>query len=169
MRVGSLLAKSNSHIEFLDPRLHFVHWKLSVMKQGIAKKDLFLKCNLRCPTLIHFRARSCGPGYAVDSKSLTHHLSMRAWTHPRPWNWFLSRQEWNWKLFSTTKLPIPTLPWQMKEAALKERSLRLPEVFLKTLNIPAVVGWHRDSLLFVCVLMMSDTTNMVGGEKHYER
>ncbi|KAI9744805.1 MAG: hypothetical protein M1818_001730 [Claussenomyces sp. TS43310] len=28
----------------------------------------------------------------------------------------------------------------------------------------AVVDWHRDSYPFVCVLMMSDTTNMVGGE-----
>ena len=28
----------------------------------------------------------------------------------------------------------------------------------------AIVGWHRDSYPFVCVLMMSDTTGMVGGE-----
>jgi hypothetical protein len=28
----------------------------------------------------------------------------------------------------------------------------------------SVVGWHRDSYPFVCVLMMSDTTDMVGGE-----
>ena len=28
----------------------------------------------------------------------------------------------------------------------------------------AIVGWHRDSYPFVCVLMMSDTTSMVGGE-----
>ena len=27
-----------------------------------------------------------------------------------------------------------------------------------------VVGWHRDSYPFVCVLMMSDTTCMIGGE-----
>lgn len=27
-----------------------------------------------------------------------------------------------------------------------------------------VVGWHRDAYAFVCVLMMSDCTNMVGGE-----
>ena len=28
----------------------------------------------------------------------------------------------------------------------------------------AIVGWHRDSYPFVCVLMMSNTTGMVGGE-----
>ncbi|KAF4637115.1 hypothetical protein G7Y89_g957 [Cudoniella acicularis] len=28
----------------------------------------------------------------------------------------------------------------------------------------AIVGWHRDSYPFVCVLMMSDTNGMVGGE-----
>jgi hypothetical protein len=28
----------------------------------------------------------------------------------------------------------------------------------------SVVGWHKDSYPFVCVLMMSDTTGMVGGE-----
>lgn len=27
-----------------------------------------------------------------------------------------------------------------------------------------IVGWHRDSYPFVCVLMLSDCTNMVGGE-----
>jgi hypothetical protein len=33
-----------------------------------------------------------------------------------------------------------------------------------TLDDDAIVGWHRDSYPFVCVLMMSDTTGMVGGE-----
>jgi hypothetical protein len=28
----------------------------------------------------------------------------------------------------------------------------------------SVVGWHKDSYPFVCVLMMSDTTGMIGGE-----
>lgn len=28
----------------------------------------------------------------------------------------------------------------------------------------SVVGWHRDSYPFVCVLMLSDTTSMIGGE-----
>ena len=27
-----------------------------------------------------------------------------------------------------------------------------------------IVGWHTDSYPFVCVLMLSDCTNMVGGE-----
>ncbi|KAG7858119.1 hypothetical protein KL919_003377 [Ogataea angusta] len=31
-------------------------------------------------------------------------------------------------------------------------------------DIPAVVGWHNDSYPFVCVLMLSDTTEMIGGE-----
>lgn len=34
----------------------------------------------------------------------------------------------------------------------------------KSMDDDAIVGWHRDSYPFVCVLMMSDTTNMVGGE-----
>lgn len=28
----------------------------------------------------------------------------------------------------------------------------------------ALVGWHRDSYPFVCVVMLSDTTTMLGGE-----
>lgn len=31
-------------------------------------------------------------------------------------------------------------------------------------DIKAVVGWHYDSYPFVCVLMLSDTTEMIGGE-----
>ncbi|TKA75184.1 hypothetical protein B0A55_05170 [Friedmanniomyces simplex] len=31
-----------------------------------------------------------------------------------------------------------------------------------------VVGWHRDSYPFVCVTMLSDCTNMVGGETAFE-
>lgn len=27
-----------------------------------------------------------------------------------------------------------------------------------------IVGWHKDSYPFVCVLMLSDCTNMIGGE-----
>ncbi|KAE8452104.1 hypothetical protein EG329_001571 [Mollisiaceae sp. DMI_Dod_QoI] len=34
----------------------------------------------------------------------------------------------------------------------------------ENLDDDAIVGWHRDSYPFVCVLMMSDTTGMVGGE-----
>lgn len=33
-------------------------------------------------------------------------------------------------------------------------------------DIPAIVGWHYDSYPFVCVLMISDTTNMIGGETY---
>lgn len=31
-------------------------------------------------------------------------------------------------------------------------------------NDKPIVGWHTDSYPFVCVLMLSDCTNMVGGE-----
>lgn len=34
----------------------------------------------------------------------------------------------------------------------------------QSMDDEAIVGWHRDSYPFVCVLMMSDTTDMVGGE-----
>ena len=37
-------------------------------------------------------------------------------------------------------------------------------VIIAVENGKAVVDWHRDSYPFVCVLMMSDTTGMVGGE-----
>ncbi|PVH76084.1 hypothetical protein DL98DRAFT_551340 [Cadophora sp. DSE1049] len=33
-----------------------------------------------------------------------------------------------------------------------------------TVDEVPVVGWHKDSYPFVCVLMMSDTTDMIGGE-----
>lgn len=34
----------------------------------------------------------------------------------------------------------------------------------QSMDDDAIVGWHRDSYPFVCVLMMSDTTHMIGGE-----
>lgn len=33
-------------------------------------------------------------------------------------------------------------------------------------DMPAIVGWHYDSYPFVCVLMLSDTSRMVGGETY---
>lgn len=33
-------------------------------------------------------------------------------------------------------------------------------------DIPAIVGWHNDSYPFVCVLMLSDTSSMIGGETY---
>lgn len=33
-------------------------------------------------------------------------------------------------------------------------------------DMPAVIGWHHDSYPFVCVLMLSDTSSMIGGETY---
>jgi len=38
------------------------------------------------------------------------------------------------------------------------------DVMISEEDEEAIVGWHRDSYPFVCVLMMSDTTGMIGGE-----
>lgn len=44
------------------------------------------------------------------------------------------------------------------------RAMHDDKVMISEEDEEAIVGWHRDSYPFVCVLMMSDTTGMVGGE-----
>ncbi|GMF08772.1 unnamed protein product [Ambrosiozyma monospora] len=43
-------------------------------------------------------------------------------------------------------------------------SKRRSSMSKKSDDVPAVVNWHNDSYPFVCVLMLSDTSKMIGGE-----
>lgn len=49
----------------------------------------------------------------------------------------------------------------VKSEEQKDREL---EAYNKGLDEQPIVGWHFDSYPFVCVLMLSDCTDMIGGE-----
>jgi hypothetical protein len=59
---------------------------------------------------------------------------------------------------------IDLIPWSDYEIA----HINLPTPANRGLSLPEedvpIVGWHTDSYPFVCILMLSDCTNMIGGE-----
>ncbi|RMZ74005.1 ubiquitin-conjugating enzyme e2 [Pyrenophora seminiperda CCB06] len=106
-------------------------------------------------------------GYARDQAPFTY----AAWTHPDT-------------IAIVSKLAgIDLVPWGDYEIAhinLSSKTVAQVEAELKAINqsgnegsaedivVPGqdkpIVGWHTDSYPFVCVLMMSDVSGMVGGE-----
>ncbi|KAI2897378.1 hypothetical protein CBS76997_3510 [Aspergillus niger] len=51
-----------------------------------------------------------------------------------------------------------------KHEAVKEAGVLGKGIAVKPSNDDAIVDWHTDSYPFVCVTMLSDCTNMIGGE-----
>jgi hypothetical protein len=87
-------------------------------------------------------------GYAREHAPFTY----AAWNHPAV-------------LAVVSKLAgIDVIPWSDYEIA--HINLSVPPFHDATLteNDVPIVGWHTDSYPFVCVLMLSDCTNIIGGE-----
>ncbi|KAM9887969.1 hypothetical protein OXX69_013186, partial [Metschnikowia pulcherrima] len=55
---------------------------------------------------------------------------------------------------------------QRSEHAMAQREQLFSGENPEDAEIPAIVGWHHDSYPFVCVLMLSDTSDMIGGETY---
>ncbi|ONH68056.1 hypothetical protein BON22_2121 [Cyberlindnera fabianii] len=96
-------------------------------------------------------------GYALEESSFT----KDAWTHPRV------------QAIVDQMSGVHLVPQFDYEIGNINISLRQPDTTILGVNsdknqapkeMPGIVSWHYDSPQFVCVLMLSDTTNMIGGE-----
>ncbi|KAF2740462.1 hypothetical protein EJ04DRAFT_600748 [Polyplosphaeria fusca] len=116
------------------------------MRQEIFKKEVMENCSFRS-NLAACQLRGYAPKYAP----FTHD----AWHSPET-------------LAIISKIAgVDLVPWSEYEVAHINFSVKTDEqteAELATINKQKLVGWHTDSYPFVCVLMLSDCTNMVGGE-----
>ena len=162
--LGLKRKKQISHIGVLDPFPLFTTEAIEIMKQELLQKDLFLKY-----ARLSYNSTSGTDcvvrGYAVDNGIVNTPFIHAAWTHPKTMELVSLMAGVELEIVFDYEIAHTNIAMTDEETALKEKESALARSVPQDVeNIPAVVGWHRDSYPFVCVLMMSDTTNMVGGE-----
>ncbi|RLV86705.1 hypothetical protein JA9_001273 [Meyerozyma sp. JA9] len=153
-----------SHIGVSDPFPLFTDEAIAIMKQEVLQKDLFLKY-ARSSYSSSSGSDCVVRGYAVDDGVVNTPFVHAAWTHPKTMELISLMAGVDLEIVFDYEIAHTNIAVTDEETSLKEKETALARTAPQDMeNIPAVVGWHRDSYPFVCVLMMSDTTNMVGGE-----
>lgn len=102
-------------------------------------------------------------GYAKDTCPFT----FAAWTHPKTVAAVSAMAGVELEVIMDYEVAHVNVAMKSKNEADNEKEdLRRKASMADSFddNIPAVVGWHNDSYPFVCVLMLSDTEGMIGGE-----
>ncbi len=126
--------------EILNPKLIENYGKLSWNANNLVEDYENLQCVLR--------------GYAKDAAPFTY----QAWTHPQTVEIVSEMAGVELQVAFDYEVAHVNLDIKTTESE-DERALKTKGKD----DMPALVGWHRDSYPFVCVLMLSDTTNMTGG------
>ncbi|KAK6204738.1 uncharacterized protein RJT21DRAFT_117182 [Scheffersomyces amazonensis] len=148
-----------------DPFPLFTDEAIEIMRQEILTKETFMKyaryaynstsgmdCVIR--------------GYVKNDDVISTPFIYKAWTHPKTQD--LINKKAGVELEVIMDYEIAHVNVSMKDEKMVEKELALitddGKTTVNSQDMPAVVGWHRDSYPFVCVLMLSDTTKMIGGE-----
>jgi hypothetical protein len=143
-----------SPIGVSEPFPLFTQEAIAIMRCELFQKECFLNCgriNDHSTTGdMDFYVR----GYAKKYTPFTFH----AWRHPKVLE-IISTMA-GVELVHQFDYEIGHINVSMKQSTTKI----VTEEAGSAEEIPGIVSWHFDSPQFVCVLMMSDTTNMIGGE-----
>lgn len=156
-----------SDIGVTDPFPLFTDEAIRIMRQEILNKELFMKyarfnnssttgqdCILR--------------GYAKNGDQIDAPFTYQAWTHPKSVE--LLNKMAGVDLVTAMDYEIAHVnigvkdPKEANQEIIRQSRQKALKGDSNGDDIPAIVGWHRDAYPFVCVLMLSDTTNMIGGE-----
>lgn len=107
-------------------------------------------------------------GYAKNGDQIDAPFTYQAWTHPRTTELLNKMAGVDLVIAMDYEIGHVNIGVKDAEEANKEIVRQRRQAALKGDtkgdDIPAIVGWHKDAYPFVCVLMLSDTTNMIGGE-----
>lgn len=150
-----------------DPFPMFTDAAVAIMKAEILQKQLFLK-------FARYTAQSTSGmdcvirGYVKKNSDVYTPFVHQAWTHPKTVE--LISKVAGVELEIIMDYEIAHVNMGLKSATEAESEIiqaTQADAKLGLTNgedIPAIVGWHYDLYPFVCVLMLSDTTTMIGGE-----
>lgn len=158
-----------SHVGVTDPFPLFTEEAICIMKQEILAKEIFLKYARY--SWSSATGKDCSMrGYCKTNEGIQTPFTYEAWTHPKT-NELISLMA-GIDLEVVFDYEIAHVNFSMKDPSKVEEELKQHEMEMisnpnksgRKLDEDCVVGWHFDSYPFVCVLMLSDTTNMIGGE-----
>lgn len=149
-----------------DPFPLFTLEAIKVMRAELLRTEVFEKysriANSSTSKLLDWMVR----GYAKKACPFTY----AAWTHPSTVAAVLAMAGVELEVVFDYEVAHVNVLLQLPELyeADRERiALSRKSSFAGTSDgkdMPAVVNWHHDAYPFVCVLLLSDTTEMVGGE-----
>ncbi|ODV66771.1 hypothetical protein HYPBUDRAFT_90183, partial [Hyphopichia burtonii NRRL Y-1933] len=150
-----------------DPFPLFTDEAISLMRQEFLNRDIFLKYtrySYSSTSGLDANLR----GYVKDMDTINCPFIHSAWNHPLTIDLINKMAGVELEIIYDYEIAIVNLSMKSEEQAAEERIRFAREQSLSGVSngedIPAVVGWHYDSQPLVCVLMLSDTTNMIGGE-----
>ncbi|CAK9439159.1 uncharacterized protein LODBEIA_P33830 [Lodderomyces beijingensis] len=164
---------SISPIGVSDPFPLFTQEAVDIMRSEVLQRDTFLKYARYC-----FNSTSgmdCTlRGYVKSNEDgIVCPFTYAAWTHPKTMALVSQMAGIELEIIMDYEIAHTNISLKSEDEAFEEK-LKHQRSLLDSKtgrsmssdgkDIPAVVGWHNDSYPFVCVLMLSDTTNMIGGE-----
>lgn len=149
-----------SPIGVSDPFPLFTEEATDLMKMECLRKNVFLKYAREL-----FNSTSgldcIVRGYAKTRGNANTQFIHDAWKHPKTVELISTMAGVELEVIMDYEIAQVNIGVTPKEVAEQQRSSVAP-----TDDMPAIIGWHYDSYPFVCVLMVSDTTDMVGGETY---
>lgn len=170
--LGLANKKQISAIGVSDPFPLFTDEAVDIMKMEVLRKDTFL---------LHAR-RSYNStlgmdcvvrGYVKTGETVRTPFVHAAWTHPKTLELISTMAGVDLEVVMDYELAHVNVgvtdnavAEQQRDAHQREQRERLFTGEDPGDDIPAIVGWHHDLYPFVCVLMLSDTTHMIGGETY---
>lgn len=160
--LGLTNPKQISHIGVSDPFPLFTEEAIKIMRQEVLDKENFKKyANI---SNMSASGKDCNiRGYAKPNGEVNTQFIHDAWTHPKTMELVSRMAGIDLKIVVDYEIAHTNVSIKDKEEtkAELEQYKKNPK---RDMSKDCVVNWHYDSYPFVCVLMLSDTTNMIGGE-----
>ncbi|KAM9939025.1 hypothetical protein OXX80_001485 [Metschnikowia pulcherrima] len=162
-----------SPIGVSDPFPLFTDAAIDIMRAEILQKDAFLK-----HARISYNSTSSLDcvlrGYVKEKDEVFTPFTYAAWTHPKTMELVSTMAGVDLQIVMDYEIAHvnigitddATAAAQRSEHAMAQREQLFSGENPEDAEIPAIVGWHHDSYPFVCVLMLSDTSDMIGGETY---
>lgn len=166
--LGLTSPRQISPIGVSDPFPLFTDEAIAIMRLEILDKDTFLRYARFCHN--SSSGMDCiMRGYVKNGHEISAPFVYQAWTHPKTTELISEIAGVDLEIIMDYEIAHVNIGIKDPQQADKERSEWAKTAGILTRkgsgdDIPAIVGWHYDSYPFVCVLMLSDTTNMIGGE-----
>lgn len=161
--------KQISQVGVSEPFPLFTDDAIAIMKAEILQKDLFMKF-ARYTNLSTSGLDCVIRGYVKKNKDVYTPFVHEAWTHPKTVELISRISGVELEVIMDYEIAHVNMGLKSKEDVATESEV-IMAARTRALSgesdgedIPAIVGWHRDSYPFVCVLMLSDTSEMIGGE-----
>lgn len=154
--LGLATPEQISPVGVSDPFPLFTDEAVDIMKLEVLQKETFLRFARSSFNASSGESFDCVVrGFVTENDKVVTPFIHSAWTHPRTMELVSQMAGVELEVIMNYEIAHTNIGFGGAEEATDE--------------IPAIVGWHYDSYPFVCVLMLSDTTNMVGGETYLRK